>query len=27
VWIGLAFALFVAALCMCLRFYHLARER
>jgi MATE family multidrug resistance protein len=27
VWIGLAFALFVAAISMCLRFYHLARER
>jgi MATE family multidrug resistance protein len=27
VWIGLAFALFVAAISMCLRFYHLTRER
>ena len=27
VWIGLAFALFAAAISMCLRFYHLARER
>ena len=27
VWIGLAFALFVAAIFMCWRFYHLAREQ
>ncbi|MGC9954606.1 MAG: MATE family efflux transporter [Rhizomicrobium sp.] len=27
VWIGLAFALFVAAISMCWRFYHLAREQ
>jgi MATE family multidrug resistance protein len=27
VWIGLAFALFVAAISMCLRFYYLAREQ
>ncbi|MBU6297622.1 MAG: MATE family efflux transporter [Alphaproteobacteria bacterium] len=27
VWIGLAFALFMAALCMCWRFYHLSREQ
>ena len=26
VWIGLAFALFVAATCMCWRFYHLSRD-
>ena len=26
VWIGLAFALMVAAICMCWRFYHLSRE-
>ena len=27
VWIGLAFALFVAAISMCWRFYHLSREQ
>jgi hypothetical protein len=26
VWIGLAFALMVAAICMCWRFYYLSRE-
>lgn len=27
VWLGLAFALFMAAICMCWRFYHLSREQ